>query len=625
MKQSVQHRARMVPAMAGASLLLAVWGSASEASPIPASDRSATLDRIDNYSNRGERELSQVNSVSQLRDVSPGNWAFEALRNLVETYGCIEGYPDRTYRGDRAVTRYEFAAGLNSCLQALEQQTVSQADLQTLQRLVAEFETELAMLNTRADNLEGRVETLEDNQFSTTTKLNGEVILGLGKAFSGERAFDALLGDQGVDAFSGNQVLDAFNLIGSPRLPRVSDVGGETVFGNRVRLQIDTSFTGRDKLSVRYQFRQMENFTRDTTGTNMTQLAFGGGGNNLGKLHRLLYQFAVADLARVYIAANAIKTHQGATRPLNPFFKSGRSGSLNKVLKRDQLVFDIPDDVSLGARFDFTDSLGLGVYYGVEGSDARRAGEDVRSGFYGDVFGDNSRGLFQGNFGTLAQLTFEPNDRIDLAFTYAHTYVDPVTSGISSLRGLISDASRTGVANASLLGQFPAGPFPTTSDRFGLQSNFWLSDSINLSLWGSYATADAKISSDRLTRALDRQVSPTVTNAELDVNSNLFSVGGVLSFLDLAKEGDRLSIGAAIPPKVTDVTVEGSITSSGNTQSFERSVEDEGTSVAIEGQYRYPLTDRIHITPGGYAVINPNHNADNDTVFVGVLRAEFAF
>jgi len=30
--------------------------------------------------------------------------------------GCIAGYPDGTYRGNRALTRYEFAAGLNACL-----------------------------------------------------------------------------------------------------------------------------------------------------------------------------------------------------------------------------------------------------------------------------------------------------------------------------------------------------------------------------------------------------------------------------------------------------------------------------------------------------------------------------
>jgi len=64
--------------------------------------------------------LNQVTKINQFRDVSPQNWSYEALKNLVENYGCIVGYPDGTYRGDRALTRYEFAAGLNACLGQIE-------------------------------------------------------------------------------------------------------------------------------------------------------------------------------------------------------------------------------------------------------------------------------------------------------------------------------------------------------------------------------------------------------------------------------------------------------------------------------------------------------------------------
>ena len=160
--------------------------------------------------------LGQVTNVNQLRDVSPGDWAYEALRNLVETYGCIAGYPDGTYRGNRAMTRYEFAAGLNACLQQIERliaastaDFISKEDLAILQRLMGEFEAELATLGTRVDNLEGRVAFLEDNQFSTTTKLVGEVIFGLAGVAAGEDNID--------------------------RVP---------AFGDRVRIELETSFTG---------------------------------------------------------------------------------------------------------------------------------------------------------------------------------------------------------------------------------------------------------------------------------------------------------------------------------------------------------------------------------------------
>ena len=71
--------------------------------------------------------LEQITSVSELKDVQPTDWAYEALKSLVERYGCIVGYPNQTFRGvaegtlrDRPLTRWEFAAGLNACVNTLE-------------------------------------------------------------------------------------------------------------------------------------------------------------------------------------------------------------------------------------------------------------------------------------------------------------------------------------------------------------------------------------------------------------------------------------------------------------------------------------------------------------------------
>ncbi len=72
--------------------------------------------------------LAQVTSVNQLSDVKPTDWAFQALQSLIQRYGCIAGYPDGTYRGNRALTRYEFAAGLNACLDKVLEEMSSDAD-----------------------------------------------------------------------------------------------------------------------------------------------------------------------------------------------------------------------------------------------------------------------------------------------------------------------------------------------------------------------------------------------------------------------------------------------------------------------------------------------------------------
>jgi BMFP domain-containing protein YqiC len=193
--------------------------SVSELTQInPYTQETATIDQAESVSQLSEETegMEQVTNVSQLPDVSPGDWAFEALRSLLERYGCIAGYPDGTYRGNRATSRYEFAAGLNACLKQIERLIASSTadfvrkeDLETLQRLVEEFRTELTAIEARLDKLEGRVAFLEDHQFSATTKLNIELITYLGDAF-GENA-------------------DPIN---------------NTALGHRTRLDFNTSFTG---------------------------------------------------------------------------------------------------------------------------------------------------------------------------------------------------------------------------------------------------------------------------------------------------------------------------------------------------------------------------------------------
>ncbi|BAU06875.1 S-layer domain-containing protein [Fischerella sp. NIES-3754] len=103
-----------------------------------------------------EDPMAQVTSVSQLRDVQPTDWAFSALQSLVERYGCIAGYPNGTYRGDRPLSRYEFAAGLNACLDRVNEfiatatsDLVTREDLITLEKLQAEF----AAVRGRVNNL----------------------------------------------------------------------------------------------------------------------------------------------------------------------------------------------------------------------------------------------------------------------------------------------------------------------------------------------------------------------------------------------------------------------------------------------------------------------------------------
>ena len=133
--------------------------------PVAAQAADFNVDAMAEYAPSSRKE--QVTSITQFSDVYPTDWAYQALASLIERYGCVAGYPNGTFRGNRAMTRYEAAALLNACLDRITEVT------DELRRLIKEFEKELAIIRGRVDGLEARVGELEATQFSTTTKLKG--------------------------------------------------------------------------------------------------------------------------------------------------------------------------------------------------------------------------------------------------------------------------------------------------------------------------------------------------------------------------------------------------------------------------------------------------------------------
>jgi hypothetical protein len=97
--------------------------------------------------------MAQVTSVSQLRDVQPTQWSYQAITNLVERYGCVAGYPNGTFRPGQPATRAELAALTNACLDRISEYQ-SAADAALAAALRAEFSKEIAATNTRVSALE---------------------------------------------------------------------------------------------------------------------------------------------------------------------------------------------------------------------------------------------------------------------------------------------------------------------------------------------------------------------------------------------------------------------------------------------------------------------------------------
>jgi hypothetical protein len=496
-----------------------------------------TLKQVESYQKQGNSDssLSQVTNVNQLRDVSPTDWAYEALRSLVDRYGCIAGFPNQTYRGNQALSRYEFAAGLNSCLSQIERliassESVVREDIDTINRLTQEFEAELATLGGRVDNLESRTAFLEDHQFSTTTKLKGEVIFAVADTF----------GDVGED---------------DPT---------ETTFSDRVRLNLDTSFTGEDLLTTRLEAGNVPNFD-DETGYDATRLGFDGfdadNPNDIA-IDNLYYRFPVGERITAFVGANGLDLDD-VFNVTNPELESSGTGALSRFNRRNPLTLRGPEGTGAAVKFDIVpDKISItGTYLTDDASDPT-----------------GGEGLFNGSYSAGGQLTFSPTENLELAATYVHTYQ---TADSVNLTGSTSSDNA----------QEPFGEVATNADRFGLGANYILGERVSLGVTGAVALA-----------------KPTGDND--DVDANLFTVSGNVSLLDVIKEGAVLSVAGGIPPKI---------------YSSENAANDEDTPFLVEGLYKFPLNDNILITPGVYVLFNPDSDSDNDTQFVGVLRTTFKF
>jgi len=125
-------------------------------------------------------------------DVPTDHWAYDAIAELAAK-GLVEGYPDGTFKGDRALTRYEMAmivARLLARIEAVAAQIpgppppppapeVRKADvdalrssIDTINRLVREFQTDLQALGVRIESIEEELRNLRGQL--DKTKVTGD-------------------------------------------------------------------------------------------------------------------------------------------------------------------------------------------------------------------------------------------------------------------------------------------------------------------------------------------------------------------------------------------------------------------------------------------------------------------
>ncbi|MGB2926984.1 MAG: iron uptake porin [Limnothrix sp.] len=407
---------------------------------------------------------------------------------------------------------------------------VDAADITRLRALVQEFETELATLGARVDDVEGRVEFLEDHQFSTTTKLEGKVVF-------------AAIGAEG-GAADDDQI----------------------TFGNRVRLNLDTSFTGQDNLRVRLA---AANAVRPNIGTAEGGLAFAddaSGGNNV-EVDALVYAFPLTKRLNVAIAANAGASDDFAST-INFLDGDGNEGALTNFGTRNPIYYQI-EDKGIGLEYSLSDKIILSAGY--MAPDANNPSEKA--------------GLFNGAYGALGQLHFIPSDNLEFGLTYLNSY----------------NLSDTGTgSNNSNVRALTNNELPTSSNSYGVEASWKIGDKFVLGGWAGYSNI----------RALS-SLGGRVDRGSFDV----WNWAVTAAFPDFLADGALGGIVVGIEPKVTN----SSVVVDGN------NLEDPDTSLHVEAFYQYPLNDNIMITPGIVWLTAPDHNSSNDDVFIATIRTLFSF
>ena len=539
--------------------------------------------------------IDQVTSVSQLTDVKPTDWAFQALQSLVERYGCIVGYPDKTFKGNRALTRYEFAAGLNACMDRINEliaagtaNLVKKEDLLAVQKLQEEFAAEIATLRGRVGALEARSATIEAQQFSTTTKLNGLVWFNLTAAGAGR---DVTY--EGPDS----AVVDMTPVMGVSLTPVTSSGprGGQptrqvtgspnTTFGFNTWLTFNTSFSGKDSLVTQlaagnsispanqYASAGFFNsygvpFTDQTSGTV--------NGRSDVVIHDLFYSFPLNDSIKITVGPR-VNWYRHFDFNRFTFFLTGAS-SFDSIGSTQTNTIDRGSGAVI--EWKINKQFRLAVAYLGENT------EFLTSALFNSS-SNPAQGLFNGTNTTTAELTFSPTENINLRFMYNRT-------NFQQIFGTIGGALGEPIPYGYLDGGFNGPPLQNSNaDTFTFNFDWLITKGFGV--FGRYGYG-----------------STHLAPISQDVNVQSFQVG--IGLPDFLKKGALGVVTFLMPMDILR-----------GRRYFVSGAGDGGIMYELEASYFYPLSEHIAIVPAFYAIFNPNNFDSNPTIFVGNLRAQFSF
>jgi Carbohydrate-selective porin, OprB family len=544
-----------------------------------------------------EPNADQIEQATQAAEVRPGDWAYQTLQVLSSKYSC-----GNTPAGNKTLSREEFATSLNGCVRSIEQlvarrkprraikkrrvapapaietptpvapevvappapapiapppepveapeEAVSQQDLDRLKGLVQSFSAELQGVDSRLQAAEDKVTKLQAQSFSTTTKLNGEAIIG-------------------ISGYGGNGTAVGTNSRNT------------TILSNRVRLNFDTSFTGKDRLRTRLQSRNTPSFGSTVTGTNMTRLGYDGDEANTTNLSLLQYSFPLSSQTKVIVETTGSEFNENIPT-FNPILASSGSGSISRFGRFNPVYRLSGDGAALTIDHKFSDAVNLSIGYAVPNGTNAAANNSQTNPVANPAAGS---GLFNGSNAIISQLNFAPSKDFSLGLVYARAY--------SSGGGNINGGTGSTAANS------PFGAAPTSANYYSFLTSYKLSPNFVVSGWAGFTEANRE------------------TAAGGNASTSNYAIS--LAFPDFGQKGNNLAFILGIPPKLN------SRNGTGLGAANAAVGGNPDTSYHLEALYKVKLSDNLAITPGILFITNPEHNRANPTEYVGTIRTTFTF
>lgn len=468
------------------------------------------------------------------------------------------------YSDDATLTRYEFADVLAGCLDVINGIVADGSADNATQDDLAVVQRLSEEFRSELDTLGDRIGQLEDQVQTLQDQqfVKRTTLFGIG---------EFLL----TDSFS-----DSIYTVNN-------NVNTTFTTGNFI-LDIDTKVRGRDFVRVELSMSNIPDYGRLDTGTDMARIdALPGNNDPTGvkvQLSNLFYQTRFAGTGILRIGATGqVANH--IIPDLSPVQANSRFGRRSPIYRPNA-------GAGFLSTYQVNDWMGLAAGYTVGG----------------DVAETPSTGLFGGGQNRLiTQATFTPNPRLGVALTYSRVYQD-------------GDNAPPPVSITGFTGSFNAqAPFgnntPTSANLFGIQSNYRVSRRVAIGGWVMYSRATAESNAtlvpfNYLQRGLNPP-PPPLRGVNDGASADIWTWALGTQIDDVGRKGNSLGFVFGMPPKAVRNTF--------------AAFADQDTSYHAEVYYRYRVTPRIFVTPGVYAIFNPEHNDNNDTLWVGMVRTFMRF